>query len=77
MYAISYLASSKGICQKPLLASRTEKTLALGIRAVTSSIVGRGKCSRFIASFKFRGSRHILVLCGLITVTIELTQSVG
>ena len=71
------LASSSWICQKPELASRSEKNLAFGRRLMIASIVGRGKCSRWIAALRSLGSRQMRSLSGLTTRTMLLTHEVG
>ena len=72
-------SSSSWTCQNPLLASITEKILDFLSCGSTSSIVGRWKIGRFIASFKSVGSIQILSFSelGFLTITMLDTHSVG
>lgn len=72
------LASSSGICQKPLAASRLEKTVAPASLDVMSSKVGRTYFSRMTASFNHLRSTHILMSpLLLVTGAIEAHHGVG
>ena len=65
-------------CQKPWLASRTLKTLALGVMLIRSSTVCMGKCSRMTTPLRSLGSRHTLSLLFFFVATTRLcTQAVG
>ena len=69
------LWSSSFICQYPDVASRTENTLAFGMRARTSSMVCMGYCTLLIALFGPRQMRRLLF--GFLAVTMLLTHFVG